>query len=860
LDGSVADASTVVDQPDAERPDNDLRDSDCDGLTDAEEFGVVWPSGNQTSPADPDSDDDGIPDGVEAGRAASVDVRCSALFHADADPTRTTDPTDADTDGDGLEDGAEDANHDGAHARSTETDPRNPDTDGDGLCDGPSTVTGVCTGGDPFPVAEAADADDDGLPDALDAAPANPDADGDGLCDGPSTVMGVCVGGEDRDADGYRDADETDPARVDTDCDGLVDGETDGVFLGERALGTDPVKPDSDSDGLPDGVEAGVSALPDATCMGLVGDADPSTTTDPLDADSDGDNLPDGAEDSNHNGRVDADELNPTNPADAITDPTTVEACALQNLVPVDRNSQPAPDQQVVTASRASDTFLERVTVTAPDGEGEIIAGVMGFNAQARVAYLAVTVDPPAGDALALETAVRARLAMTGAISTPITRRFTTWDGYDGVLATYGMAGTSGVKARANALVPRVRAGAAGSLSAAADVMATGFVVHAEYVRRSDTTAVALIALAPATGNSEAALFTLADSADGSSLAQYADSIGVQCDRFLSTAYAPLDIIWSVDTSASMSDEQGAVAASVTALSDRLSGASVDWRTAVISSGFYNPPAACSNQVCNNTATSQCRPFTRDLDQFAGWLTDGHATWVGAGGTCNQAREEILHSARLMLSPSMNMQASFMQPQANADAMHLRAGANLVIILLGDADDQYYDNAGAAAGTTTYETFFRALPVASITMGGILCPGGECGETQRTPHVATGVVNRFGGVLGELKDLASIGPTVNAILDAAVGAVSPYVLTRAAISSTIRVAMAPNSTIGACNWANVPRSRQNGFDYDSGNRTISFFGTCRPDCVFRSKPATHSAQSGHPHSGKPATHSGHSGR
>jgi len=37
-------------------------------------------------------------------------------------------------------------------------------------------------------------------------------------------------------------------------------------------------------------------------------------------------------------------------------------------------------------------------------------------------------------------------------------------------------------------------------------------------------------------------------------------------------------------------------------------------------------------------------------------------------------------------------------------------------------------------------------------------------------------------------------------------------------------------------------------------------GAFKTVCVFRSKPATHSAQSGHPHSGKPATRSGHSGR
>ncbi|NLF99772.1 MAG: hypothetical protein GX565_06430, partial [Lentisphaerae bacterium] len=85
----------------------DAADTDGDGLTDA---GERWVHG--TSPADPDSDGDGMPDGWE------VDNLFDPLGPADAD---------GDPDNDGLPNVAE---------FRAGTDPHNPDTDGDGLPDG----------------------------------------------------------------------------------------------------------------------------------------------------------------------------------------------------------------------------------------------------------------------------------------------------------------------------------------------------------------------------------------------------------------------------------------------------------------------------------------------------------------------------------------------------------------------------------------------------------------------------------------------------------------------------------------------------------------------------------------------------
>lgn len=106
-----------------------FNDSDGDGLADA---------------IDPDSDNDGLTDGLEAGVAIPLpgtDVT-SPNFHADGDPSTVTDPDDADTDDDGLVDGAEDANADGILG-PTESDPADFDTDDGGVGDGTEVGRGT---------------------------------------------------------------------------------------------------------------------------------------------------------------------------------------------------------------------------------------------------------------------------------------------------------------------------------------------------------------------------------------------------------------------------------------------------------------------------------------------------------------------------------------------------------------------------------------------------------------------------------------------------------------------------------------------------------------------------------------------
>ncbi len=275
-------------------------DSDNDGLSDTDEATTKalptttsdgWTNGDvhvhyafgNSLPTCPDSDGDGLPDGLEVGwRTAGTNTDTNTTedtnldgypnFIGDIDPPlhavvenagtvpgvgslslgddrsrqaagSVTDPTNPDTDGDGILDGAEDAN-------------RNGWTDGDGKTL-PLTAT----------IAQYATARPnagdwpnnkiDSFETWTETSPTNSDSDGDGLKDGY---------GEDKNVNGYVDGD-TNRNRV--------------YDAGEAWTETNPLKFDTDGDGLPDGWEVsnGLDPLDNGTDSfrtALANDGNPS--------------------------------------------------------------------------------------------------------------------------------------------------------------------------------------------------------------------------------------------------------------------------------------------------------------------------------------------------------------------------------------------------------------------------------------------------------------------------------------------------------------------------------------------------------------------------------------------------------
>jgi len=266
-------ATVIYRQLVAENP-NDLDDDD-DGLADFDEGTITplpngfpiddprykpnseqWTNGDihihnaygLSHPLMPDSDGDGLPDGLEVGwRTSGSNTNAATDTNADGDPNfiGDLDPPFFNTlDNHGLVPGVNSASEGGDRAKQlfgTTTDPGNPDSDGDGLPDGleDANANGWADGDGASLATNAAPSLGRNWPNGkigagetwLETSPIDADTDDDELSDGS---------GEDKDANG------------------AITGDSNGDRIwqaGEAWLETDPLRADTDSDGLPDGWE-----------------------------------------------------------------------------------------------------------------------------------------------------------------------------------------------------------------------------------------------------------------------------------------------------------------------------------------------------------------------------------------------------------------------------------------------------------------------------------------------------------------------------------------------------------------------------------------------------------------------------
>ncbi len=278
--------------------------------------------GGETNPNDFDTDDDAVGDGVELlafyssrqDQIPATDLfgRAILVAYPQQDTFVCMNPLNPDSDGDGLLDGVEDLNHDGifdfepgdfdhagqgpipgpAQDNPEETNPCDPDTDDDGLTDfdernqpnPPAGTTGRPQSEAPF-------------------NPTNPldhDTDNDRMLDGEEVFFACpatpAITHLDNDGDGFVNEDPLDG--IDNDGDGLVD-EDGPDFLIDHVDFLDPTNRDSDFDGFIDGLDsdpcnsllipilAPVSGEPvDFDGDGFADDDEIVAGTDPLDPDS----------------------------------------------------------------------------------------------------------------------------------------------------------------------------------------------------------------------------------------------------------------------------------------------------------------------------------------------------------------------------------------------------------------------------------------------------------------------------------------------------------------------------------------------------------------------------------------------
>ncbi len=869
--------------------DNARIDSDCDGLTDAEEWGNVYAGGARTDPNVWDTDGDGLRDGLEVGRTSTLnaDPECRRLFLPDLEPSSRTNPTVVDSDGDGLADGQEDRNRNGKMDAS-ETDPANRDSDGDGLLDGEEDVNhnGRVDPGETDP--RKRDMDGDGLSDFAERKvtrtdPFNPDTDGDSCRDGAEDFNGNgvvdpgetnpldstdCGAGsfpdtdgdglpdhvEDVNRDGTRDGNETDWRNPDTDGDGLKDGAEDRNRNGAVDSGeTDPRSRDSDCDGLVDGPDQGGFLGEDVNGNGR---RDPGET-DPTLRDTDGDGLLDGVERGvptsaapvttcGYVGDADpASTTNPTNPdsdGDGIADGAE-DSNQNGKLDPGELDPRNGTDGASSTpAGQACAAQNLRQVSFKEDGGGDLRLAlrptfkevrqlVVGGKGRGFVGYddthQVTFVAFKRSQAGSSTSVVGDELYVRGQFSPSVTAGTTqTFGTWDGHPALQAFYD----QPTAMNLRDYTNAVANALVGAGSGVLTGGGGVGGPYKIQAQyvhrSNASVLVVLAI----TPRARFVepglfVMGDTAGGTALAQFGDADAVQCETFTTGNGMADFLFVVDDSGSMQTSQGALGDAAVAVANRLGNSQLDWRISMVTTSYTQPDYAWPNR-------NVFRGFTRDIQQFKAWLQQNapcpdprQGCWVGIDGA---SEERILEGARVAVD-------SMTSAAAPAEKRY-RPGARLVVIVLTDVNDQPYH-----VPVSSYIDYFKgANPVGQlIQMHGIICDGagGECypGEPVDNPRHLD-VIQATGGIVGTIRSTASIQNTINTIVDSVIASTG-YRTLKPPIGASVRVALEAVQNPALCPPSDLPRSRTNGFDVDGVSQALAFYGACRPASAGSTKAA-----------------------
>jgi hypothetical protein len=514
--------------------------------------------------------------------------------------------------------------------------------------------------------------------------------------------------------------------------------------------------------------------------------------------------------------------------------------------------------------------------------------GLMGLEAQRNIAFVAWQHSGAAINNLegliGLMQGHAERLSAQDMIYAP----FISWDapltGANALRVTFQLSGSMSPAARGNTIATSLLGGGSGSLAVnvpgATAAGATQY-VRAQYVLRENGEVIVVMAVALNSDslNGSPGFFGLADVAGGAALARYYDRTSARCEPSV-VARRMVDFLFVVDDSASMRRSQEQLGAAGAAVAQVLNNSTLDWRVALVTSTYHSGNASSSQRANRGII----RGFTKDTQLIRAWLTRGstctpvstcRSSWTdnnapcanttGANNGCwvdvkGDTSEGMLGAARLAL---MDMN------RPNADAkVKLRKGADVVVVILTDTEDQtrsLYRSGGSSQwepinhfvnffqGKASFaKPAYNSRPAAYITLPPVIaegfvipvhavyCPAGQnCGDSTVPRGVPTRiqrVAEETGGFVADIQtrrrnnNIAAndtlIPNFMASVVDSIIGRAGVYT-DRPFIGASMRVAI--QNSVGECAKADVPRSRQNGFDYDGIAQTVAFFGNCRPD-------------------------------
>lgn len=547
--------------------------------------------------------------------------------------------------------------------------------------------------------------------------------------------------------------------------------------------------------------------------------------------DGDNDAIPDLSEDRNQNGVVDPGETDPTavdTDLDGVPDEVEVStlACSKVNDRPFEVYDVPGADSMVLVDARVR----ERSTLRTLDNRAP---GAALVDPELDVASVIVSKQPAPGVAspsAQRDFEKRNVISQIGRIMGERTRALTTVQGFAAEEASFTIQTNTDQSARAVAslLATNFLNGVQlTGLPQPGGVAGRAMVINLLTIYRSQNRVVLVAAVALGSPPTDDQLIRLEELTDGTNVARHGSFTRHVCDPFEAKELSALDIIWVVDDSGSMEDDQQAVRDAANAMADVLGSGGVDFRLGVTRT-------RAQDQSARNRGQLEGSGFTADLNQFKRTIV------VGAEGGWEPGLETGIRAYDLLLPKTPETAAP--------DPRKLREGAATVVVHLSDERDQIVECAACGgcppgeneprgvsrqefctdpSAQSVIDRFIGQYAQRSIVSFAIVgdLPNG-CQQTTTRDDFEPGqgyveVANATGGHFGSL--CGDMRQNVADIARAATGIVSAYELSHSPASASIRVALGPPAQ-----GRPIPRSRTNGFDYDPvGNRVI-FYGDARP--------------------------------
>jgi hypothetical protein len=499
----------------------------------------------------------------------------------------------------------------------------------------------------------------------------------------------------------------------------------------------------------------------------------------------------------------------------------TTLACAQQSDRPFSVFDAPGADSALLVDARVNMHSTLRTTdnkdpgLAVIDPELDVVAILVGM-----------TPDPGVTAPQFQRDAEQHRvLEALGQVTAPTTRTFTTPQGYVADQASYAVVLNQ--PSDAGGLASMIATSLLGGtqltgLPSSVGKMGMNATINVLNIWRSSTSVVVVAAVAVGAPASDDQIARIEELTDGTNVARHGSFTRHVCDPFSAQGSGKADILWVVDDSCSMQDDQMQVRNAGQAMADVLTNASVDYRLGV--ARMY-----AEAMTDPNRGQLVAPGMTSDLKTFQDIIV------VGAVGGWEYGLQ-----VGLLAIDGMTPKTPASMP---ADPYKLRDDATLIVAVLSDERDQNVQDAACGgimahegdqvmcdspSGRAVTAHFIDAYQKRNAVMFAIVSDEpGACavpGSTllhkepgQGYIEVANATGGKFGSICGDMHQ------NVTDIARVATGASSSYHLTEMPASASIKVAMQHGSTAVV-----ITRNRTNGWDYDPASNNVIFYGDARP--------------------------------